>query len=1471
MKRSKFYILIPLLFLFLTPLHAQQTLLKSEKATPTEQIVRESKANLRIPMRQISRDGISTVRHITSASPASAPKPLYIRGDGTTIWGNVIYANAWSSLDEGVTPPYGIYSFKSESNITMTPVTTYSSMIADGGGIFHNGKFQFIYYFSTAFTDGFYATCSTFDTKTWERTSIKDVYDLSLISNAGVSYDRTSDLIYGIFFTSDLKSFELGTIDYDKLTKTVIAPINKHFVTFAIDNDGKAFGIDSLGVLYNINKETGALTLVGNTGVTPDPGLQSMTFDSQTGKLYWATATKGDLNGVLYEVSPQNGMASKIADLPDDEEIMCLYVPRADALDAAPAKVTNLKANFNADATAGTVSFTAPVSSEKGDLLTGNLTYYVRVNGKIAATGTTTPGEAVSVNVTGRHGENKIVVSTANGSGESATSVLTLYLGADTPEKVSNAKLTIDVATGNATITWNSPQHGVNGGYIDKSKLRYTVIRYPEKDTVAKAIADTTFSEVVPVSATKNYYYQIIPAIGDAYGEPAQTNTVAIGTAYEVPYLQEFNDASSLKDFTTLDNNNDNRTWDWNRTDKAAYMTSTKGDADDWLITPAIHLKSGMRYIFSFKAYNEVSFAHKTIEASYGPTDDPTLMDTLVAPTTLTHTKTEAPHIVRTVIPSEDGFYRFAIHDISPKGWFNTYVDSISVKLDAALAAPDTATNLKAQAGERGALTASISFDAPTKTVAGDALESISEIVVLRNDKDTVTTLDTAAPGQHFTVNDAKSTQGLTKYTVIASNENGSGAKAVVNVWVGQDAPLAPTNVTLKDDANGHFVTSWTAPGNVGQHGGYVDASQLKYRLYRPNNYGSSSINVDSIASTSYSVSASSFPSQQEILYYGLTAFNVGGESRQTGTPVVITGDVYILPFTESFVNAKNQNFWWRTSTGDNGFQLTQTLPADNDAGSAYFVAAKPGDEAWLNTGKISLANAANPKLVFSYFAYPGENAKLSIEVDKATQSIVKLDEIDFTKLTGAAGWRQEIVDLKSVKDAPYISINFHATSNATNVPVHFDAVKVYNVLGNDVTASVSAPSKASVGETVPVQVIVKNIGNNTASGYTVHLYADEKELDALQGKVIEPQQTDTATFQVTIRPNDPEVLKLYAVVDYPQDENTFDNTTDEAQIKVQQPDFPKVDNLTASDGGNGITLNWSKPASDAAPVTDDFESYEPFTISDFGNWKTVDGDKAQNYTFSAATFPNSGVPTAFIAFNPKAANIDLNVNTQLAPHSGDQYLASFSSSADGGNDDWLISPVLDGSAQTISFYAKSETSRYALEQFEVLYSTTDNEVGSFQKIGSTFTAPASDTAWTKFNVEIPQNSKYFAIHVITKDGFIFMLDDVSYHNGRLTVSGYNIYRDGELIATVGADATSFTDTNAGAGNHTYNVSVVYTVGESGLSNNASITNAISNIVVEDGKVVRIYSVDGKILNKEQLGVNIEKSDDGNVRKVVVR
>ena len=170
--------------------------------------------------------------------------------------------------------------------------------------------------------------------------------------------------------------------------------------------------------------------------------------------------------------------------------------------------------------------------------------------------------------------------------------------------------------------------------------------------------------------------------------------------------------------------------------------------------------------------------------------------------------------------------------------------------------------------------------------------------------------------------------------------------------------------------------------------------------------------------------------------------------------------------------------------------------------------------------------------------------------------------------------------------------------------------------------------------------------------------------------------------------------------------------------------------------------------------------------------------------------------------------------------------------------DDRLISPMLSGEAQTISFYAKSLDDSTP-EYFQVRYSLDDKTSNSFgyQSVGGT---------WTQFTYDLPEGTKYFVIEHIGGT-FFFFLDDLTYTpvgDETLVNNGYNVYRNDILLNETPIFDLSWNDIDTDNVEIKYGVSAVYDRGESPVNEiivspaNVDNVHASISVVANDREIV---------------------------------
>ena len=1338
-----------------------------------------------------------------------------------TMWGNLVSAASWSQYTSSSQYPYGVYSF-SVPSMTKEVLKQSSNINANGGGAFYNDRFHFVHF--TQLYGAIFASYYEYDVNTWKVVKYDDLRDNAMIA-VSATYDQTSGKVYGCFYTSDLKGLTIGTVDYDKAEREVLCPTDLTFLVMAADKYGRLFGIDRNADLYRIDKKTGAQTKIGNTGVTIGAYYQSAAFDFKTNKLYWASASDSEENNVLYEVNVNTGQATEIKEFPDNEQLVCLYIPQT-VDKKAPQVVSDIELNFTDASTTGAVKFKLPTKAVDNSALSENLEYFILVDGDTLKTGTAAPGAIVNENVTVVGGKTPFVIFVKNNAGESKRIVEKKWIGRDIPLQPEGIKLTLDTKS-KVTLTWTAPTKGKNGGYVNPSDLRYKIVRYPDEVVVADSHVGTTFSEEITSRKLTAYYYKV-SAVNEGYtGEEIVSNKVLVGDPLEAPYVEEFDGQPAFDLFTVFDANKDGRTWVMNKVDNMVYnQFNTVRDADDWLISPPIHLNNDRQYFFSFVVQSTNKLNTERISASLGNGTVINESYKVIVPDTSFHGP-DAVTLSTLVSVEKYSIYNFAFHATCPSNQGYLFLHKIIVTEGPRYSAPDSITDYTLTAGAEGDLSAELKFRTPTKDLKGKDVGTLTKVEILRNGK-LIHTIENPAKGAMLTYKDKSDdiANGFNKYTVVVSNASGAGRVVERDVYIGYDLPRAPQNIKLVDNFDGTALLSWDSPGIKGVNDGYVDESELTYNVF---SVQGESVSTFRTGVTERSLDITDVPQtgEQSLFYFLLKASSSVGESKIGRSPWIIAGSPYTLPFHEGFPGGNIENgFWTRDKAGKNNIEIVNETSSDNDGGCLKFLADKCGESASISSGKIDLAQANNPNLLFSYYAVPGKDNVIQVEISKDGNAPQVVSTINYKDLEGDEGWRIKKVDLNNFKGARFIILTLRGIDNNQKpTAILIDDINVRNNFDYNLDARLTAPKQVTAGQSAQCLVTVRNIGDKAADDYTIDLYANNKIVATLRGETLAPEASKTFTMLYKSKVTDPEVSKLKAVVVFDKDMDKTDNTSQTLDINLKASDLPAINDLTShvDEAGDIVTLTWTAPDTKVSETTEDFEGFKAFEINDLSPW-TVEGDRERKTSvWEDFTFPHAGEPFPFIVFNPSEIT-EYDLSRWCTPHSGKQFLASITNYSAKGNNAWLISPSLSGKKQTIRFWAKSFD---GYESIEVRCSKTTADTASLNNV--LMTENKIRNKWKEYQVELPEGTKYFAIRVTSKFQQMLMLDDITYESGVGTIIGFNIYRDGQNIATVDAQTTIFKDNTADKGNHNYTVTVIYDEGESRMSNSVSAVTSLKD------------------------------------------
>lgn len=1400
--------------------------------------------------------------------PPSAAKfysPKAIQANGTVLYGDVVYADNWTSSSS----PYGVYSFPVASVITPESVYEDYNFKSNAGAVFQNGMYNILN--ANISSENVLESISyyQYDADSWEENDENEFSNPCFIAT-DMTVDPISNTVYGAFSDGN-GGLQLATFNFTSSGYEVKGKLSKQILAIAADAEGMLFGIGEDGILYKVDKESAQLTKIGATGIIPSTYVQSATFDWLSGKLYWATTLTNDVAG-LYEVDVNTGKATLISNFPYNEEVIGLYCTNKLSEGNAPAAVENLNASFSGISTTGTISFTMPSTTNDGDEISGELSYTVKVNGETVREGNAAAGAEVSLaDVTVSAGSTKILVYACNDNGKGMPAYTMVWTGYDVPKAPLDA--TVSYNAGEASIEWSATDGGVHNGFVDSENITYTVTRKPDNVVVADGIKSTEYKDNFIPAQLAVYYYTVTATSNGQTSDESKTNTFVAGDAVVPPYSQQFDDASTFGLMTVIDGNGDGAIWNMSADNSCAEIQYADYGSDDWLITPQIKLTNDRLWKFSCRIntpwapnWNEkirVSYGKSALAA--GMTDE-ILKDTIF--------KTADIHLIEKYFTvGENANYNIGIHAGSYE-LYQIQADSIMVEAGPYYTAPASAGEMKAVAAAAGGLSATVTFVAPEKTVAGTPLTSLTKIELYRNGE-LIKTFQNPEPGEAVSYVDNESVNGFNTYKTVGYNSVGFGLDANARVYVGEDLPAAPENVKVVAD-NGKGTITWQAP-TKGVNDGYINTQDLYYGIKDYDN----NVLATAAKGTSFTVDVDE-QGQQGYMMYAVFAGNSKGYSEAGQSNVIIKGAPYALPFYESFDDGQRENFWGSVPFDNSwaSWNIKGGEGVGGKSGQATLIGGQTGNEARLFSGKIDLGKSENPVLEFYYWYRAEEgNQPLEVQVISEGKDTTTVKQLEYTRYMYAKDYELIRVPLSQFKGKKYIQVAFYCKSGDPNTAASVDEISVRDFYDYDLEANISVPQTVKSADSLEIIANVENIGGNAASGYTVNLYEDNQLVASQPGEDIATDETKTYTFKQTAGTLKKK-LNYKVVVDYAADGNTANNESPTASVSVALPEYPAPSDLAATEEADGVSLSWT--AADyqdfTLTTTDGAEDYAAFADGTIGEWTTVDKDglnTRSDITVDSypVEFPQQGQKMSFMVMNPEQAKAQL-VNWMDEPTgwqaaSGKQYFASFGSE-DGANDDWLISPELTGDAQTISFNIHG----YYGDEYEVLYSTTDKNPDSFQSISKN-TAPV--VTWTKAEFELPEGAKYFAIRNTSYDyPYYIFVDDIMFKaakdKGSLVLKGYNIYRDGKKLNDEPLMRLDYEDASPARTKHLYQVTAVYTIGESaGVDCEVDITSGIVETKVNAQNAVKTYTTSGMTVTGGAKGLVIRKSADGTVRKVVVR
>lgn len=368
----------------------------------------------------------------------------------------------------------------------------------------------------------------------------------------------------------------------------------------------------------------------------------------------------------------------------------------------------------------------------------------------------------------------------SNDAGSAPLTRANLFCGTPTPRNpYFTSPLTYDADSKSFRLSWipNGQISGVNGGVIVNDDLSYELVRYPDGKVITTGKGATSMSDPYefPDDSFRIIYYTLRAVYYGSKSTAATTEALSFGTItppFDEPTLSGASEAA----YTWLDTASDNYGWSYigavsEQTDRHGWMYH--GAAGSSTPMDSYLVMKGMR-LQKGKVY------------------------TLTFATACTNTS-----------------------------WRN---ERLAVYLGDAV----TETGLNVKAAPGGALSATVSFGLPKKSVDGNALTEPVKIRILRGDE---LIADVAPQGTTYSYTDTKAVNGICTYTVIPYNSKGEGLKASANAFVGVGKPGNPSPWAWYGDDDGTARLVWE-PSTRDEFGTLLTSSNVRYEIQRVTTIG---------------------------------------------------------------------------------------------------------------------------------------------------------------------------------------------------------------------------------------------------------------------------------------------------------------------------------------------------------------------------------------------------------------------------------------------------------------------------------------------------------------------------------------------------------------------------------------------------------------------------------------------------------
>ena len=493
---------------------------------------------------------------------------------------NVTYSSSWDN--SGIYLPTGIYSMPVSGGemelFSPKDLCGASFLIGNFGACYIDNQYNYLCTYNGDTGSGSLSATYILSTQTWEPIGqIGDSQSVDGLTPFTLAYDPSTGAdFYAVFYNENMEGYHFGKLNIGQAApgSSVIKEIASNaecMASLGFTPDGKLYAINLEGTFCSVDKNTGVITKMFETGIFQTSSF-GMAYNESDGCFYTfdqcAEPDESDLSAsttLLKKINPESHSVETVYEIEGYLQAKGLYIDQVIPDGKAPAAVIELSADFSGTLE-GILSFTAPSLSVDGTPLTEKMEFEVYQDEVSIEKGSISPGEQHTLTVSAPDSRDitfQVLVKNENGYGESAKTTAWAGEYIPSPARITNLKVTENPEhPGEMTLTWDPISVDTDGNPINIENYWYVIKAYVDGSDALSVIADklTECSYTYQAVETGQQFvsYRVMPAsrMEEYSSSAAWSDDYCVGTPMTLPYLEDFEDADVV-----------NRDWLFNGSD----------------------------------------------------------------------------------------------------------------------------------------------------------------------------------------------------------------------------------------------------------------------------------------------------------------------------------------------------------------------------------------------------------------------------------------------------------------------------------------------------------------------------------------------------------------------------------------------------------------------------------------------------------------------------------------------------------------------------------------------------------------------------------------------------------------------------------------------------------------------------------------------------------------------------------------